>query len=57
MPNTPDSYSGNAFTNIDFTDLAGSASIAALRSGHEVFASSKRICALVCGAGPEGTAS
>lgn len=38
-------------------DLAGSASIAALRSGHEVFASSKRICALVCGAGPEGTTS
>ncbi|RYE10616.1 MAG: threonine/serine dehydratase [Hyphomicrobiales bacterium] len=36
-------------------DLAGSASVAALRSGHGVLATSQRICALVCGAGPEGT--
>lgn len=37
-------------------DLAGSAAIAALRSGHPVFADRKRICALVCGAGAEGLA-
>jgi threonine dehydratase len=37
-------------------DLAGAASIAALRSGHPVFNGRKRICALVCGAGAEGTA-
>ena len=37
-------------------DLAGAASVAALRSGHQAFATSRRICALVCGAGPEGTA-
>jgi threonine dehydratase len=36
-------------------DLSGAASIAALQSGHPVFADSKRICALVCGAGSEGT--
>jgi threonine dehydratase len=35
-------------------DLSGAASIAALQSGHPVFAGSKRICALICGAGPEG---
>jgi threonine dehydratase len=35
-------------------DLSGAASIAALQSGHPVFADSKRICALVCGAGSEG---
>jgi threonine dehydratase len=36
-------------------DLSGAASVAALQSGHPVFADSKRICALVCGAGSEGT--
>ncbi len=36
-------------------DLAGAASVAALQSGHEAFADSKRICAIVCGAGAEGT--
>ena len=36
-------------------DLSGAASIAALQSGHPVFADSKRICALICGAGAEGT--
>ena len=38
-------------------DLSGAASIAALQSGHPVFADSKRICALICGAGAEGTVS
>lgn len=37
-------------------DLSGAASLAALRSGHAAFAGSKRICAIVCGAGAEGTA-
>jgi threonine dehydratase len=37
-------------------DLSGAASIAALRSGHLVFAESRRICALICGAGAEGAA-
>lgn len=37
-------------------DLSGAASVAALRSGHPVFADSGHICALVCGAGAEGTA-
>ncbi|MBS3647234.1 threonine/serine dehydratase [Pseudaminobacter sp. 19-2017] len=37
-------------------DLSGAASIAALRSGHRVFDESRRICALICGAGAEGTA-
>ena len=36
-------------------DLSGAASIAALQSGHPAFADSKRICALICGAGAEGT--
>lgn len=36
-------------------DLSGAASLAALRSGDPVFESSKRICALVCGSGLEGT--
>lgn len=36
-------------------DLSGAASIAALQSGHPAFANSKRICAIICGAGPEGT--
>ncbi len=36
-------------------DLSGAASIAALQSGNPVFADSKRICALICGAGAEGT--
>lgn len=38
-------------------DLAGAASVAALRSGNEIFADKKRICALVCGAGAEGVVS
>ncbi len=38
-------------------DLSGAASLAALQSGHPVFADSKRICALICGAGAEGTVS
>ena len=37
-------------------DLAGAASIAALRSGHTAFVGSRKICALICGAGAEGTA-
>ncbi|MBL8580295.1 MAG: threonine/serine dehydratase [Mesorhizobium sp.] len=37
-------------------DLSGAASIAALRSGDPIFESSKRICAIVCGAGAEGAA-
>lgn len=36
-------------------DLSGAASIAALRSGHPVLADARSICALICGAGPEGT--
>jgi threonine dehydratase len=36
-------------------DLSGAASIAALRSGHSVFKESRKICALICGAGAEGT--
>jgi threonine dehydratase len=35
-------------------DLSGAASIAALRSGHSTFSGSRRICALICGAGAEG---
>ncbi|MBX3582205.1 MAG: threonine/serine dehydratase [Rhizobiaceae bacterium] len=38
-------------------DLSGAASIAALQSGNPVFAGSRRICALVCGAGAEGITS
>ncbi|MBX3582770.1 MAG: threonine/serine dehydratase [Rhizobiaceae bacterium] len=38
------------------SDLSGAASIAALRSGDPIFKDSKRICAIVCGAGAEGTA-
>ncbi len=37
-------------------DLSGAASVAALRSAHPAFGGSKRICAIVCGAGAEGTA-
>jgi threonine dehydratase len=37
-------------------DLAGAASIAAVRAGHASLASARSICALVCGAGPEGVA-
>jgi len=37
-------------------DLAGSAAVAAIRSGHATFSQSGHICALVCGAGAEGTA-
>ena len=36
-------------------DLSGAASIAALRSGHAALAGARSICALICGAGPEGT--
>ncbi len=36
-------------------DLSGAASIAALQSGHPAFKDSKRICAIICGAGAEGT--
>lgn len=36
-------------------DLSGAASIAALRSGHRTLADSRRICAIICGAGAEGT--
>ncbi|WP_274629487.1 threonine ammonia-lyase [Arvimicrobium flavum] len=36
-------------------DLSGAATTAALRSGHPTFADSRRICAVVCGAGAEGT--
>jgi threonine dehydratase len=35
-------------------DLAGAASIAAIRSGHAAFKDSRAICAVVCGAGAEG---
>lgn len=35
-------------------DLSGAAAIAALQSGAVTFKQSDRICALVCGAGPEG---
>lgn len=38
-------------------DLSGAASLAALRSGHPVFAASRRICAIVCGAGAEGASA
>ncbi|MEQ1941582.1 threonine/serine dehydratase [Mesorhizobium sp. VNQ89] len=37
-------------------DLSGAASIAALRSGDPIFEGSRRICAIVCGAGAEGAA-
>jgi threonine dehydratase len=36
-------------------DLAGAASIAALRQGVPSLANARHICALICGAGPEGT--
>ncbi|MEQ1943768.1 threonine/serine dehydratase [Mesorhizobium sp. VNQ89] len=36
-------------------DLSGAASIAALLSGHPTFVGCRRICAVVCGAGAEGT--
>ncbi len=36
-------------------DLSGAASLAALRKFPELVAGSKHVCALVCGAGPEGT--
>ena len=35
-------------------DLSGAASVAALQSGHPAFIDSRRICALVCGAGADG---
>jgi threonine dehydratase len=37
-------------------DLSGAASIAALRNGGPIFDRCRKICALVCGAGPEGIA-
>jgi threonine dehydratase len=37
-------------------DLSGAASIAALQSGSPLFDKSRTICALICGAGPEGLA-
>jgi threonine dehydratase len=36
-------------------DLSGSASLAALRTAPEVLAGARHVCALVCGAGAEGT--
>ena len=36
-------------------DLSGAASIAALQSGHPAFSGSRKICAIICGAGAEGT--
>jgi len=36
-------------------DLSGAASLAALRQGVPALAGARHICALVCGAGPEGT--
>lgn len=36
-------------------DLSGAASIAAIRSAAHVLSGSRHICALICGAGPEGT--
>jgi threonine dehydratase len=37
-------------------DLSGAASIAALRQGVDALDGARHICALICGAGPEGTA-
>jgi threonine dehydratase len=36
-------------------DLSGAASLAALRQGLPALAGAKHVCALVCGAGAEGT--
>jgi len=36
-------------------DLSGAASIAAIQSGDPLIAKANHLCALVCGAGPEGT--
>ncbi len=36
-------------------DLSGAASLAALRQGAPALAGARHVCALVCGAGPEGT--
>lgn len=38
-------------------DLSGAASVAALQSGHPAFDGSRKICAVICGAGAEGAAS
>lgn len=38
-------------------DLSGAAAVAALQSGHAAFAGSRDICAVICGAGAEGTGS
>ena len=37
-------------------DLSGAASLAALRQGVDALDGARHICALICGAGPEGTA-
>jgi threonine dehydratase len=36
-------------------DLSGAASIAALQAGIPALKGARHVCALVCGAGPEGT--
>lgn len=38
-------------------DLSGAASVAALQSGHPAFDGSRKICAVICGAGAEGAVS
>ncbi len=38
-------------------DLSGAASIAAIRTGHPILSNAREICALICGAGPDGTAT
>jgi threonine dehydratase len=35
-------------------DLSGAASIAAIRSGDPLLGEARNLCALICGAGPEG---
>jgi threonine dehydratase len=35
-------------------DLTGAASIAALQSGDPLIGNAHKVCALICGAGPEG---
>jgi threonine dehydratase len=37
-------------------DLSGAASVAALRSGHPALDGRRHVCAIVCGAGPDGSA-
>lgn len=38
-------------------DLSGAASVAALQSGHPALGGSRKVCAVICGAGAEGAAS